>query len=240
MNRSTSAVAIAIVAVAMSVLMPALVAQGCGNPNPGVIPIHARPGGHSYGWWNARWWQWATSFPADPALNPVMDPTGAAGHLGQSGPVWFLAGTYGDQVTRNVTIPRGKKILVPVMNQEWDNVYGFDPLGYAAGSMSYPQLLQVCDYIIDQATNMSVTVDGTAIQNLESYRAPSPPFVCELEPTLAALWGYPTGPIYPCAADGIYLILRPLTPGQHVIHIHSENLFYPWFVLDVTYNITIP
>lgn len=240
MSRSFERCCVAGLSIAIIALLlpdPALQAQG--NPNPGVAPIHSRVAGRSYGEWNARWWQWAVQFPDNPQANPVMDPDGSAAALGQSGPVWFLAGNYGGTSVRNVTIPPGKRLLVPVFNQEWDNVYGFDPLGYAAGSMSVPQLLEVCDYIADRATNLSCTLDGVAVQNLESYRCPSPVFTMSLEPTLAAFWGYPTGPITPCVADGIYVIFNPLPKGQHTLHLHAENLLYPWFIMDVTYHITI-
>src|SRR5262249_57204512 len=39
------------------------VARGSGNPNPGVIPPHARAYGLSYAEWGAQWWRWAYSFP---------------------------------------------------------------------------------------------------------------------------------------------------------------------------------
>src|SRR5439155_12859637 len=39
------------------------IASGHANPNPGVIPPHARAYGLSYAEWGAQCWRWAYSFP---------------------------------------------------------------------------------------------------------------------------------------------------------------------------------
>ncbi len=238
MNRSVPSIRHHVLGLAIlaAFLAPTAAAQGGGNPNPGTAPLHSKVNGKSYGQWSALWWQWATSIPA--AINPVLDPTGANAHEGQSGNMFFLAGTFGGSVVRNVTIPHGKKLLVAVVNQEWDNVYGFDPLGFTAGNMSVADLRAVCDYIIDGAINLSCTMDGVPVQDLANYRVPSTVFTLNMDPTMAALWGYPAGPIAPCVADGIYVIYNPPTPGTHVLNIHAEIPLYS-FVMDVTYNITI-
>jgi len=65
------------------------VAVGQGNPNPGVIPPHARVHGLSYAEWGAQWWRWAYSFPVD-QFPPLQSGELDCG-LGQAGSVWFLA-----------------------------------------------------------------------------------------------------------------------------------------------------
>ena len=51
-------------------------------------------------------------------------------------------------------------------------------------------------------------------------------------------WGIDvSGWIGPAAADGVYLMLRPLPVGEHTIHIGGGNPGV--FVLDITYNITV-
>src|SRR5262249_33125691 len=60
--------------------------------NPGVLPPSSNPYGRSYGEWGAAWWQWALSLPL--SESPLNDPTGAHIAAGQSGPVWFLSGTF--------------------------------------------------------------------------------------------------------------------------------------------------
>ena len=82
------------------------VEAGKGNAgNPRVLPPQSHPHGKTYGEWAAAWWQWALSIPE--AQNPVADATGEFAGLGQSGPVWFLAGTFGNSAERTVTIPAG-------------------------------------------------------------------------------------------------------------------------------------
>src|ERR1051325_2933921 len=84
------------------------------NSNPGILPPGSSAYGHSYGEWAALWWQWVLAIPADE--NPLTDTTGEFCDVGQAGPVWFLAGTFGSSVERSCTIPAGKAIFVPVHN----------------------------------------------------------------------------------------------------------------------------
>ena len=61
--------------------------------NIGVFPADSKPYGLSYGEWTARFWQWLHSIPKQD--NPAADTTGKNCGLKQTGPVWFLPGTYG-------------------------------------------------------------------------------------------------------------------------------------------------
>ncbi len=74
-------------------------------PDSGVLPAATRAHGGGYAELSARWWQWALAGSA--ADNPVADPTGANCAVRQSGSVWFLAGTFGDAVTRTCSVPWG-------------------------------------------------------------------------------------------------------------------------------------
>ena len=86
--------------------------HGPGNPNPGVIPPHARAYGLSYAQWGEQWWRWAYSFPL--AQFPPSQSGELDCGLGQSGSVWFLAGTVGQgPVMRSCTIPAGKTSVFP-------------------------------------------------------------------------------------------------------------------------------
>ncbi|MDG0834195.1 hypothetical protein [Roseateles saccharophilus] len=65
--------------------------------------------------WSKRWWRWALSFDDDDS--PVTDPDGSQCASGQSGPVWFLAGTYGTARTiRSCHVPAGKTLFFPLVN----------------------------------------------------------------------------------------------------------------------------
>jgi hypothetical protein len=70
------------------------------------------PFGKLYDRLSVAWWQCALAQPA--ATNPLRDPTGAGCRAGQSGPVFFLAGTDGkDPFTRDqCTVPFGNHLRV--------------------------------------------------------------------------------------------------------------------------------
>src|SRR5213594_853400 len=67
-------------------------AHASSSLGPDVFRPGSSPYGVSYGAWSARWWQWALSIPK--ATNPILDTTGANCAQAQSGPAWFLAGTF--------------------------------------------------------------------------------------------------------------------------------------------------
>src|SRR5690242_6912625 len=64
--------------------------------SPNVFPIDSKPYGKTYGDWSTVWWQSILSIPID--KNPLKDNTGKDCSQGQSGPIWFLAGTGGGAV----------------------------------------------------------------------------------------------------------------------------------------------
>src|SRR5262245_59664768 len=95
-----------------------------------AAPGQAQDGG-KYGNLTALWWQWVNAQPAVDVggtnTNPVLDSTGAYATVGQENGIgpgnkfFFLAGTFGGEVTRTVTVPRGKALFFPVLNYEADN-----------------------------------------------------------------------------------------------------------------------
>ena len=205
------------------------------NPNPGVLPPNSAPGGRTYGEWSALWSKWA--YQPAPAQSPVLDTTGANCALGQTGNVWFLAGTFfppgPPAVTRYCSIPAGKMLFFPVGN------------GFCAGD-GFP------DGFIGErtcATNtaaglsgFSAEVDGVSIRNLQAdlldnyYRALSPPWDLVLGPD--NIFGAPAGTYSPGATDGVYLMLAALTPGRHTIHFHAD-ITGMGQQIDATYFLTV-
>ena len=166
----------------------------------------------TYGEWTARWWQWVVSVPED--RNPSADETGENCDEGQSGPVWFLAGTFGGLNQRNCDIPADRSIMFPVMNAE---------CSYA----EYPDLrteaeLRSCAVSANEGvTELMVAVDGRAIDEsqLRSYRIQSPLF--ELTLPENNIFGLPAGTTQ-AVSDGFWVFLPPLGPGQHEIHFRGS------------------
>lgn len=113
-NRIHVSAIVCVLLVAVSSLrsLPALAAGR--NMNPGVMPPQSAAFGKSYAEWGAAWWQWELNAPID--NNPILDTTGEFANFAQQGPVFFLAGSFGEEVVRYVTMPTGKALFFPVAN----------------------------------------------------------------------------------------------------------------------------
>jgi hypothetical protein len=188
----------------------------------------------TYGEWTARWWQWIVSLPED--RNPSIDETGENCAEGQSGPVWFLAGTFGGLNTRNCEIPAGRSIMFPVINAE---------CSYA----EYPDLhteseLRSCAVTSnDGVTELMVTIDGQAINEsqLRSYRLQSPLFNLTLSEN--NIFGLPATTTQ-AVSDGFWVFLPALGPGQHEIHFRGAIVDFTTvsvnnFVTESLYRIRV-
>ena len=187
------------------------------NPNPNILPINSSPHGQTYGEWAARWWEWALSIPAD--QNPVADSTGQFAGVGQSGPVWFLAGSFGGDVERNVAIPAGKSIFMPVYNWIFgSSVWDCEPTNPGV-PCDVPTLRQKAAENTTSALVVEAWIDGVQVKNIRNYRGISPqPFLIVL-PEVNVL-GNPAGIYYPQVADGYWLMLTPFAVGTHTIVVH--------------------
>jgi hypothetical protein len=241
----------ALLAAALLSLMAAWPALGgkANLGNPGIIPPQAVPFGQTYGEWGAKWWQWALSIPA--ASNPVADTTGEFAAVGQSGPVWFLAGDFGGAVVRTITVPAGKGLFFPILNQSifWypanDPNDPVPPLDqpYFDGSTTWPTMEAFIRALaagtIDNAVGLACEIDGRSVKNLQAYRCQSPVFMGEFPE--GNLFGYDVavdGTTYgPAVDDGIYLMLAPLSAGKHTIRVMGGS--GPSFRLEVTYHLTV-
>ncbi len=228
---------IAAVSIAVGLMAGSVSQVGAGDPNPGVIPPNAEAYGMTYGEWSAKWWQWAYSLPVN--QNPFFDENGNCSHgaNGQLGPVWFLTGVVNVSGTavRNCTVPAGKALFFPILNVECSTL---------EGNGSTEAELRACTAsFMDLVTNVAAEIDGVSIQNLQDYRAASPLFTFGPLPdnNVLQLFGFdaPAGATSVSVADGFYLMLAPLSVGQHTIH-YSGTFGPPInFTLDITYHLTI-
>lgn len=203
-----------------------------------VVQPHAVVAGRTLGEWSASWWKWAYAFPTND--NPLLDTTGAKSHFGDVGDVFFLAGLFNipssSSVTRTATVPSHKFIFFPLDNFVNDNV-GVSPR--VTIDVLYAQLAAA----IPGITALHASLDGVPINNLEAHREISPVFSYTLQVTdnlQQVVNGIHTpdaqGTVFPAAADGFYLMLRPLPPGPHVLNFGGTTF---GTTLDVTYNLTV-
>jgi hypothetical protein len=205
---------------------------------------------------------------------PEFSPAGTAAapapvhcSAGQSGQVWFIGGTFQPTSTtpqgvvradvyRTCSIPSGISLLFPVLNDEFDN------LGCPNTSYSADQLTTAAKTGIDDIVpgSMSATIDNVAVSGLtdshSAFRAPSPFFSYTLPAdNIGPIFGcsFPPGKTPPAPgaiADGVYLMLAPLSVGTHTIHFGGElnvpnNPTPPAplgpvdFIQNINYTITI-
>lgn len=170
--------------------------------NISVFPADSKPYGLTYGEWTARFWQWLHSIPKPDS--PAADTTGKNCALKQTGPVWFLPGTFGGTNERTCTIPAGKAILVSLINVM---------CSYAEHHLKTEPELRACAKADqDKVTSTMITVDGVQINPV---RLQSPLFTATL-PENNALGLKPQ--TTPAISDGYWVFLQPLPPGQHTIH----------------------
>lgn len=193
--------------------------------------------GNALAEWGARWWKWAYSFPC--ASSPLLDETGAYQNQRQSGLVFFLAGAGGGIGTRSVTIPRGKFIFFPVLT--YINDYPCpDPNFKPAPGQTLEQFLaQGAKEIIDQADELFVELDGYSFTNLENYRGRSPLFNfignADLTNCVDACI---TGNKQQAVTDGYWMMLTPLSRGNHTLRIKGGISAFG-FSFDLTYYLKV-
>jgi hypothetical protein len=186
---------------------------------------------------SAQWWQWGLSIPTP--QNPQLDATGANCMIGQRGPVWFLAGVWlGGTASRTCSIPEGKILFFPVINSV--NVNSPKVCGQGARNLSVADLRQASAAAIQAATDLSVTLDGKAIDLL---RIQSVVFEVALpqdnlfDAPCGGPGTVPAGIYSPAVDDGFYVRLEPLKVGKYTLHISgkgADNL-----TEDVTYKLTV-
>lgn len=234
-NRGFSRTAIHSLSILVLSLLLSVQASTAGNANPGIMPINSKPLGKSYGAWAVAWWQWALGIPE--AQSPLLDSTGAYAGVNQAGPVWFLAGTFGNSAERNIVIPAGKSIFMPVHNWIFGaGVFDCDPT-VPGVTCDIPTLREKAATATTSAETLEVTLDGVAIQNVRDYRAMSPDGFAVNFPE-GAVFGIPSGQLYPHVADGYWLMLAPLSTGQHTIRVRVLNSGYG-VDMNLVYHLTV-
>ena len=215
--------------------------------------IQEDPGGQTYGRWAAEWWQWAFGVPA--ATNPVDDLTGANCAERQVDDVWFLAGTFGDMpVVRDCTIPEDTSLFFPLINS---GLFAFlnDPpetrteeFLRAGAACKFPAelFLEVDGKEIDEKDLQRLFTgpsDSQAPgQQQKQERVITPLFNVQLPP--GNIFGLdenviPELVLSPSAEEGYYMFLKPLSPGEHVVHWVATGCFAESALQDITYDLTV-
>jgi hypothetical protein len=231
--------------------------------SPGVLPPGSVAFGRTYAQWSAAWWQWElqqTNSPDSPAVNPdpgtPTDPAAFNCALGQSGKVWFLGGIgifeNFSEAWRTCSVPAGTALFFPLTNAWTDNL---SCPGTPQGTLTGSELAEVVSQLMDGIVpgSMAATIDGRSVAGLHDsttpYRAAVGGFSYTL-PDNAALSlacpgdPFPAGTIPPLPpgayADGVYLLLAPLSVGVHHLAFSSAVATgNGTFSQDIHYTITV-
>ncbi|EKE76621.1 hypothetical protein [Gallaecimonas xiamenensis] len=195
----------------------------------GILPPLMRVGEVSQSQYAVAWWQWQKSVPG-PA-SPFSDMTGLRCDYSQSGPVWFLASAPNDhKVERYCNVPAGKYLFVPVMSQlaapNYENEFEC-PAVQQAVAIKWPQV-----------KTLSLELDGHDLGSLAAFRQKAR----SCFDLLGSVSRDRLPPkIYPSATEGYWVMLRPLSPGEHSLKIRSRYLADSGqeLVQDIDYTINI-
>ena len=206
--------------------------SGNGNSgNPGIIPPHAKFRGLSYGEWGARFW---TKLFAIPVVGGSHLYLSGGAFDGDRGVVFLTAS--GNGASFEVTIQAGTPILCPILNAEC-SVLEPDPFH----GDTEAELRACANGHMDNTSGLFAIVDGVPVNNLGDYRVESPLFEFTLpEDNLFAFFGLdaPAGTTSPAVDAGVYLLLAPLAPGRHTIHV-GGSFDVAGVTFDNTFNITV-
>jgi hypothetical protein len=181
-----------------------------GNSNPAVLPPNAHYRGLTYGEWAARWWQTALDIPVVEGDHPLVSGGAFQGPKG----MLFLAGVFADPdepAIIEITIPAGTPLFFPVINAEC-SVFEPDPFH----GDNEDELRDCANHHIDNTSDRFAVIDGRAVRRLDTFRTESPLFVWGPLPQ-DNLFGAPEGTTSPAVDAGVYLLLAPLSVGEHVI-----------------------
>ena len=146
----------------VALAVPCAMAQ---NVRTKIVDADSLAYGRTYSEWAAALEQWADSIPA--AQHPLMDNGDCS--VGQSGPVWFLAGKFcaltdpncgTSNVVRHCNVPAGKALFIEVIGGE-------------NSTLETPSLPQIQDLranmagFIDNA-DATLVVDGFSVPQIKA------------------------------------------------------------------------
>ena len=154
------------------------------------------------------------------------------------GPVWFVAGAFGGEITRECTVPRGKALFVPLLNTTFGAAVSDCEPTKPGVRCDVTQLRAMAAVAMD-AVSIKASLDSVPLLNLQQYRAQSPVFSVTLPED--NILGIPAGTYEPMVSDGYWLMLRPLTPGAHTLQWHGRITggVFAGFEVQVTYSLTV-
>lgn len=206
------------------------------DPNLGIWKPDQKPYGKTYGEWVGAFWKYALEFPLEG--HPFLDTPQYDFAARQSGKAWFWSAPDGGPLTRKVSMPEGTALFLTIRDAEVSSLEE----GPFFGETEEEQREQV-NYLVDHVVDVFVEIDGVPVKDLAAFRFSSPQV--EVDAPSPFIFGE-VGGKGTTVGDGYFLMLKPLSPGKHVIHYGGTFHFGPGeldpsldFEIDLPKDVTI-
>lgn len=192
-----------------------------------VFPEGESPFGISQADWIARWWNWSFPIGIDPETGSFagLKQNGCLMH-NENSIVMLVDTAAGDKWTQDCNISHSQGILIPIWTGECNKAEK------QCGNYSYEQLKKSArDFDLGKVKG-EVKVDNIPIANLDvlDYKTNIKENVSEVftevfNATITEA-GHITGTeksgIFPAAAHGWFVFLKPLAPGNHTVYYKNS------------------
>ena len=208
MKRSKIIIIVTVVAVLL--LSTVYIASARGNKNPGVLPPNSRVQGLTYGEWSTKWWQYVLSIPRP--QNPLEGATGNHCVYQRIGNVGVVAVDPLSESMITCEVPTGMMLFLDVLSAECSTVEE-DPF-YGGNE----EELRTCAEAFT-ITDMQASIDGIEVKNLDRYVHTSPLFEFTMPEDNILYTDELSGQ---SVSHGVHLMLAPLNPGKHAVHLHAS------------------
>ena len=197
--------------------------------NAVVYSIDSSPFGISYRDWITKWWQWNVGFGAEDHPRDHFSPQTCK--LNQNGPVWFLPDLLSGMQDRSCTIPQGKAILVPLLTGSCWNDH-LDP------ELETDSGLRKCAMQGNEYGEITATIDGRNLQNLQDSRIQSPVFNITVPDNSTFRTGNAPSGNFKAISDGYFVFLKPLPAGKHdlILTTNVQNPIAPSYDFSAKSN----
>lgn len=161
------------------------------------------------------WWQWVLNTQAGPldengvpSTHPMFDTTGDYAGTNNDGSVFFLAGSFGGDATREFALESGTPILIPLLNNLALQYTGAGEKGVANHMLA--------DWKTD-VTDLFLVIDGIPVDNLQADLVRTDRFGGEVQAgSLADFFGL-SGDIEPSKSVGYWTVVDGLSEGTHTL-----------------------
>jgi len=193
-----------------------------------IVPGTATVAGRGYGYWVVADYRWRVSLPN------ITPNTSKCFSARQTGPVWFLSGSAvpGYTVTRTCRVPAGRYLMLDVPSVECSTVER--PPFYAATDAGLKRCVRT--WWRKRHGGLNLSLDGAPIRpagyvggtNVYSFTMPA-------QNNFLGAPGVTSGR---AAVYGSASILRPLTPGNHLLVV-VDTFKHPYLLFTSVYKLTV-